>query len=187
MGIPRRALLRVLAGAATAAGAEIRRSTTAVSLENTDGEVRARFSDGTEGGFDLAIGADGIYSQTRRLLFPDGTRPEFVGQAVWRYNLPRPADFDAFLQEIVCARCGTDVNGIEFSAANGRVVVQRASGHGDGPDPGLLLRSIVFGTADLDRTAEILKARNIDARRDRDRIVVAAAAGQGAEFIFEAA
>lgn len=95
MGIPRRALLRVLAGAATAAGAEIRRSTTAVSLENTDGEVRARFSDGTEGGFDLAIGADGIYSQTRRLLFPDGPRPEFVGQAVWRYNLPRPADFDA--------------------------------------------------------------------------------------------
>jgi 2-polyprenyl-6-methoxyphenol hydroxylase-like FAD-dependent oxidoreductase len=95
MGIPRRALLRVLADAATAAGAEIRRSTTAVSLEDTGGEVRARFSDRTEQSFDLAIGADGIYSQTRRQLFPDAPRPEFVGQAVWRYNLPRPAEFDA--------------------------------------------------------------------------------------------
>jgi len=94
MGIPRRALLWVLAEAATAAGAEIRRSTTA-SLEDTGGEVRARFSDGTAGSFDVAIGADGIYSQTRRLLFPDAPRPEFVGQAVWRYNLPRPADFEA--------------------------------------------------------------------------------------------
>jgi 2-polyprenyl-6-methoxyphenol hydroxylase-like FAD-dependent oxidoreductase len=95
MGIPRRALLRVLADAATAAGAEIRRSTAAVSLEDTGSEVQARFSDGTERSFDLAIGADGIYSQTRRLLFPDTPRPEFTGQAVWRYNLPRPAEFDA--------------------------------------------------------------------------------------------
>lgn len=94
MGIPRRALLRVLADSAIAAGAEIRRNTTA-SLKNTGGEVRARFSDGSEEFFDLAIGADGIYSQTRGLLFPDVPRPEFVGQAVWRYNLPRPPDFDA--------------------------------------------------------------------------------------------
>jgi 2-polyprenyl-6-methoxyphenol hydroxylase-like FAD-dependent oxidoreductase len=95
MGIPRRALLRVLAEAATAARAEIRRSTTAVSLEDTGREIHARFSDGSEGSFDLAVGADGIYSQARRMLFPDAPRPEFVGQAVWRYNLPRPADFDA--------------------------------------------------------------------------------------------
>jgi 2-polyprenyl-6-methoxyphenol hydroxylase-like FAD-dependent oxidoreductase len=95
MGIPRRALLRVLGDAATAAGAEIRRRTTAVSLEDNGSEVHARFSDATTGSFDLAIGTDGIYSQTRRLLFPDAPPPEFVGQAVWRYNLPRPADFDA--------------------------------------------------------------------------------------------
>jgi 2-polyprenyl-6-methoxyphenol hydroxylase-like FAD-dependent oxidoreductase len=95
MGIPRCALLRVLADAATAAGAEIRCSTTAVSLEDEGSGVHARFSDATEASFDLAIGADGIYSQTRHLLFPEAPRPEFVGQAVWRYNLPRPADFDA--------------------------------------------------------------------------------------------
>jgi 2-polyprenyl-6-methoxyphenol hydroxylase-like FAD-dependent oxidoreductase len=95
MGIPRRALQRVLGDAATAACAEIRRSRTAVSLEDNGSEVHARFSDGSEGSFDVAIGADGIYSQTRRLLFSDAPTPEFVGQAVWRYNLPRPADFDA--------------------------------------------------------------------------------------------
>jgi 2-polyprenyl-6-methoxyphenol hydroxylase-like FAD-dependent oxidoreductase len=95
MGIPRRALLKVLADAATAAGAEIRRSTIAVWLEDAGCEVRARLSDASEARFALAIGADGIYSQTRRMLFPDAPRPRFVGQAVWRYNLPRPADFDA--------------------------------------------------------------------------------------------
>jgi 2-polyprenyl-6-methoxyphenol hydroxylase-like FAD-dependent oxidoreductase len=94
MGIPRRALLRVLAKAATAAGAEIRRSTTA-HVEDTGNAILARFSDGTERSFDVAIGADGIYSQTRRRLFPDAPTPGFVGQAVWRYNLPRPTDFDA--------------------------------------------------------------------------------------------
>jgi 2-polyprenyl-6-methoxyphenol hydroxylase-like FAD-dependent oxidoreductase len=95
MGIPRRALLKVLADAATAAGADIRRSTIAVWLEDTGSEVRSRFSDASEESFALAIGADGIYSQTRRVLFPDAPHPRFVGQAVWRYNLPRPADFDA--------------------------------------------------------------------------------------------
>jgi 2-polyprenyl-6-methoxyphenol hydroxylase-like FAD-dependent oxidoreductase len=95
MGIPRRALLRVLAEAAGAAGAEIQRSTTATSLDDDGRTVHATFSDGSEGSFDWAIGADGIYSQTRRLIFPDAPRPEFTGQSVWRYNLPRPAGFDA--------------------------------------------------------------------------------------------
>lgn len=36
------------------------------------------------------VGADGIYSQTRKTLFPDAARAEFTGQAVWRYNFDRP-------------------------------------------------------------------------------------------------
>jgi 2-polyprenyl-6-methoxyphenol hydroxylase-like FAD-dependent oxidoreductase len=95
MGIPRRALLKVLGDAATAAGAEVRRSTTAESLED-DGEiVHVRLSGGGQEAFDVVVGADGIYSQTRRRLFPDAPSPAFTGQAVWRYNLPRPAAFDA--------------------------------------------------------------------------------------------
>ncbi len=95
MGIPRRALLQVLADAAARAGAQIRRSTTAVSLEDTGDEIRALFSDGSAAGFELCAGADGIYSQTRGRFFPEAPRPVFTGQAVWRYNLPRPQGFDA--------------------------------------------------------------------------------------------
>lgn len=95
MGIPRRALLDVLAKAATEAGARVRRSTTAISLVDAGHEIRANFSDGNNGVFDLCAGADGIYSQTRRLLFPEAPQPKFTGQSVWRYNLPRPEGFDA--------------------------------------------------------------------------------------------
>lgn len=95
MGIPRPALLRVLANAASRAGAEIRRSTTVNSLDDDGRSVNAAFSDGSEGIFDVIVGADGIYSQIRRRIFPSAPQPEFVGQAVWRYNLPRPAAFDA--------------------------------------------------------------------------------------------
>jgi 2-polyprenyl-6-methoxyphenol hydroxylase-like FAD-dependent oxidoreductase len=85
----------VLTDAAIAAGAEIRRGSTAARLEDDGARVRATFSDGREGSFDLVVGADGIYSQTRLMIFPDAAGPEFTGQAVWRYNLPRPAGFDA--------------------------------------------------------------------------------------------
>ena len=95
MGIPRRALLQVLVEAATGAGATILRSTTATALADEGGVIRASLSDGHEATFDVCIGADGIYSQTRGLLFPDTPQPWFTGQSVWRYNLPRPEDFDA--------------------------------------------------------------------------------------------
>jgi 2-polyprenyl-6-methoxyphenol hydroxylase-like FAD-dependent oxidoreductase len=95
MGIPRRALHGVLEKAAGRAGATIRRGLTAATLDDDGRSVRAVFSDGAEDSFDLVIGADGIYSQTRRTNFPDAPRPEFVGQSVWRYSLPRPEEFDA--------------------------------------------------------------------------------------------
>jgi len=95
MGIPRRALHRVLQGAAERADATIRRGLTALTLDDDGDTVRVTFSDGTEGTFDLVVGADGIYSQTRRTIFPDAPKPELVGQGVWRYSLPRPEGFDA--------------------------------------------------------------------------------------------
>ena len=54
--------------------------------------MRVAFSDGSAGRYDAVIGADGIYSQTRRFLFPDLPGPEYTGQAVWRYNFPRPPE-----------------------------------------------------------------------------------------------
>ncbi len=41
--------------------------------------VTAHFEDGTEAVGSILIGADGIRSRTRELIFPDGPRPEFSG------------------------------------------------------------------------------------------------------------
>lgn len=95
MGIGRPALHKMLGDRTIASGAHVLLGVTATEL-NDDGEgVDVRFSNGSSERYDLVIGADGVYSQTRAMLFPDAPRPEFTGQAVWRYNLPRPADFDA--------------------------------------------------------------------------------------------
>lgn len=95
VGIGRQALHRVLGDRAIAAGAEIRLGVTVDTIDDAGARVAVRFSDGNEGRFDIVIGADGVYSQTRNTIFPHAAKPEYTGQAVWRYNLPRPADLDA--------------------------------------------------------------------------------------------
>lgn len=95
VGISRRALHDILVGRARALGVELRLGVTVRSLEQDEGAVRVAFSDGSHGAFDMAVGADGIYSDLRARLFPEAPEPEFTGQSVWRYNLPRPADHDA--------------------------------------------------------------------------------------------
>ena len=63
------------------------------SLQQDDGSgVSVQFSDGSQGRFDLVIGADGLYSQTRQTLFPEAPAPEATGQSVWRYNFARPPE-----------------------------------------------------------------------------------------------
>ena len=51
--------------------------------------------DGSTARYDLVIGADGLYSATRGMLFPDARQPQLTGQGVWRYNFPRRAELDA--------------------------------------------------------------------------------------------
>lgn len=92
MGIGRRALQKVLADGARAGGTRIRLGVTAAAFDEDDSGVAVRFSDGSEGRYDAVMAADGVYSHTRRMLFPDAPRPQFTGQSVWRYNFPRPAD-----------------------------------------------------------------------------------------------
>src|SRR5690606_30485476 len=91
----RPALHKVLGDRTIAAGADVRLGVTAQSLQDTGDGVDVRFSDGGSGRFDIVVGADGVYSQTRREIMPEVPGPEFTGQAVWRYNFPRPADLDA--------------------------------------------------------------------------------------------
>ncbi|WP_066659501.1 MULTISPECIES: FAD-dependent oxidoreductase [unclassified Sphingomonas] len=95
MGISRPALHKILGDRTIASGAKVLLGVTATKLRDDGAGVDATFSNGEQARFDLVIGADGVYSQTRAALFPELTGPQFTGQAVWRYNLPRPADLDA--------------------------------------------------------------------------------------------
>ncbi|MES5817731.1 FAD-dependent oxidoreductase [Streptomyces sp. RG80] len=90
LGMQRPQLQRILIDAVRASGATVRLGTTAEKLtQDTDG-VSVRFSDGTEGRYDLAIGADGLNSATRAAIGITA-RPEPTGMAIWRTPAPRPA------------------------------------------------------------------------------------------------
>jgi len=95
LGIGRPALHQVLGDAARNAGAEVRLGVTVTALADRGKGVDVGFSDGSSGSFDLVLGIDGVHSDTRTLLFPSAPQPEFTGQAVWRYNLPRLPGLDA--------------------------------------------------------------------------------------------
>jgi 2,6-dihydroxypyridine 3-monooxygenase len=58
-----------------------------VGLEDDHDQVMVRFTDGIAEPFDLVVGADGIRSTVRGLLFPD-LRPAYAGYVGWRGTLP---------------------------------------------------------------------------------------------------
>jgi 2-polyprenyl-6-methoxyphenol hydroxylase-like FAD-dependent oxidoreductase len=91
--IPRADLLDILGTAL--GGVEIRRSMTVDDLDQTEDDVRVRLSDGSEERFDLVVGADGIHSRVRRLLFGDvPDRDTGWGCYVWwaRPELTEPGE-----------------------------------------------------------------------------------------------
>lgn len=89
-GIMRPLFWGLLADAAQRAGTPIRLSTTVDSIDGHDDKVDVTFSDGTRGTYDLVVGADGLHSKVRELVFPDAPSPSFTGQTVWRAVVPRP-------------------------------------------------------------------------------------------------
>ena len=93
-GILRPVLHQILAEATQAAGARVRLGVNVLALEQQGGKVRTVCSDGVEDTYDLVIGADGLHSGIRALVFPDAPAPTFTGQGCWRAVFPRPPDFD---------------------------------------------------------------------------------------------
>lgn len=92
-GIMRPVLHRILAERTRSAGVRVRLGVTVTSLDDEPpGPARVEFSDRSSGEYDLLVGADGVYSQLRALLFPDSPRPRFTGQGSWRVVAPRPAE-----------------------------------------------------------------------------------------------
>lgn len=66
----------------------IRMGEEVVGIEQLHGAAQVRFSNGDEREYDLVIGADGIRSTVREILFPE-VKPQYSGAAVWTFFLPR--------------------------------------------------------------------------------------------------
>ncbi|WBM31633.1 MULTISPECIES: FAD-dependent oxidoreductase [Pseudomonas] len=94
VGISRRALHKVLSETTIELGAKVRLGTTLQSMEQDERGVDVVFTDGTRARYDLVVGADGLYSKVREMLFGNKYMPRFTGQSVWRYNFPRMPQID---------------------------------------------------------------------------------------------
>jgi len=89
-GIMRPALHKILSAQVLASGAEVGLGLTVEAVKDLEQVAQVSFSDGTEADFDLVVGADGLYSRVRSLLFPEAEKPRYMGQYVWRTVAPRP-------------------------------------------------------------------------------------------------
>ncbi|HEY1777235.1 MAG TPA: FAD-dependent monooxygenase [Solirubrobacteraceae bacterium] len=106
-GIARPRLHDILAKAALDNGTIFRTALTVDALEQTPDRVEVLFSDGTSGSYDLVIGADGINSKVRHLVFGDEPSPRFTGEMVWRCNVPRlPSVEGTWIYMAIGARAG---------------------------------------------------------------------------------
>ncbi len=93
-GIMRPVLHDILSSRVRAAGIDVRLGVTVASLEQDDDGADVTLSDGHAGRYDLVIGADGIFSKTREMIFPDAPTPQFTGQGCWRIVAERPPEVD---------------------------------------------------------------------------------------------
>lgn len=91
-GILRPVLHRILSTRTRQAGTDVRLGVTISSFVEDGEGVDVRFSDGSAGRYDCVVGADGVFSTVRNLLFPDAPRPQFTGQGCWRVLADRPGD-----------------------------------------------------------------------------------------------
>ena len=92
-GISRKILHDVLYEEAVAKGVNFRMGLTVNEIDNGAEKVIVTFSDGTRGQYDLLIGADGVNSKVRKLIFGEYF-PAYTGQSVWRYAFDRPAELE---------------------------------------------------------------------------------------------
>lgn len=91
--LPRPALHRILHDAAEKSGARIRYGLTVDRLSQATADmVDVLLSNGEALTYDLVVGADGIRSKVRQLVFDKQLEPRFTGHGVWRYTTRRPKD-----------------------------------------------------------------------------------------------
>jgi 2-polyprenyl-6-methoxyphenol hydroxylase-like FAD-dependent oxidoreductase len=92
--IMRQTLATILAEKTRDSGTSVRLGTSVIEITQDAAGVDVTFSDGDHARYDLVIGADGLYSATRTMIFPNAPQPRYSGQGVWRAVLPRPAEVE---------------------------------------------------------------------------------------------
>jgi 2-polyprenyl-6-methoxyphenol hydroxylase-like FAD-dependent oxidoreductase len=90
LGVYRPVFLQVLADEAKRLGADIRLGVTAEAIDEQADGAMVTFNTGEKRLYDLVVGADGIGSRTRQMVFPDAPKPEYAGQISIRWMLPGP-------------------------------------------------------------------------------------------------
>ena len=93
-GAPRPALASILKSKAAELGVRMRAGITVAGLTLGARAVAVRFADSGRGDYDLVVGADGIYSSIRGMVFGSRLTPEFTGQGVWRFTTPRSPEVE---------------------------------------------------------------------------------------------
>ncbi|MBI5721703.1 MAG: FAD-dependent oxidoreductase [Burkholderiales bacterium] len=93
-GIMRPLLHRILSQRTLRADVDVRLGMTVDRLDSGAEGVDVVFSDGKEARYDLVVGADGLFSRVRKLLFPSAPEPQYTGQSVWRIAARRPAEIE---------------------------------------------------------------------------------------------
>lgn len=93
-GIMRPKLHELMSEAVVGQDVRVRLGVTIETIADEGDTVDVGFTDGSRGRYDLVIGADGIYSKMRAMLFPGAPPPVYTGQMSWRVVAPRPADLD---------------------------------------------------------------------------------------------
>ncbi|MBX5047392.1 FAD-dependent monooxygenase [Rhizobium lentis] len=68
---------------------EIRLGVTVEEIDWLGDLAQVRFSNGESAVYDLVVGADGIYSRTRRQMFAEAPVPRYAGQMCWRLMMAR--------------------------------------------------------------------------------------------------
>lgn len=155
--------------------------------------------------FRLAFAADprspdSFFFTCQRVLTPKVERSALerhdngvTGLKAVTLSAPRAADFMEFLSEVIKtepkgSRSGETI----FHAGNAEIRLlddsDFASRFGATPlrDPGLRLRSILFGVRDMGKLENLLRTAGATYNRHHSTITVPPAAGQGAFFMFEA-
>lgn len=88
-GISRKILHDVLYDSAVSHGVQFTMGNTVEKIDNGDDHVRVQLTDGSQGQYDFIVGADGIYSKVRSLIFGQ-YEAKYIGSSVWRYPFKRP-------------------------------------------------------------------------------------------------